>query len=283
MRSFARLAPLAFALALAGSLPALAGPKSATSTKAAAPKPLDKKAVKALQAKLAGSPQEMVEALVAAQAAGPPAAALAPDIEALVRRGSNGAILETALGALGALGAPSSSAVLRPYVQHRVPAIRRAAVRALVATKGPEAAAAFREGLRSGDGQVRGFSATGLGAIGAADALPDLFLALDRNVPEAAASIGQLCGLEDCKRFTARLGKLGFDVMTSGIEPILFRQPPLAEDALVEIVTAVRDLGTPEARRYLADVGARWPANGSKKVKQTLEGAVAAIPTGGKP
>src|SRR5262249_43251237 len=162
--------------------------------------------------------------------------------------------------------------------RHRVPALRRAAVRALATLPSPAAEQALRDGLRSGDGQVRGDAAIGLGAIGATTALPDLFLALDRDVPEAAVAIGQLCAPEDCKRFTARLGKIGFDVMTSGVDPILFRPIPLPEEALLGVVIAVRDLGTPEARRYLGDAAARWPAAGSKRVKQALEDAAASIP-----
>ncbi|MFT3773560.1 MAG: hypothetical protein QM820_49930 [Minicystis sp.] len=288
MRSLVRLAPLAVSASiLAGSAPAIAQtkPAHARTAKAAEPKPLDRKTLKALRAKLAGAPAEVVEALAAAESAGPPAAAIAPEIEAILRRGSTAEIVEGALRALGAMGAPTSSAAVAPYVRHRVPALRRAAARALARLPGGATGQALREGLRSSDGQVRGFSAAGLGAIGAREALPDLFLALDHDVPEAAVAIGQLCEPEECKRFVDRLGKIGLDVMTSGIEPILFRKSALHEDFLLGVVTSLRDLGTPEARRYLADVAARWPAAGSKRVKQALESAAASIPEklGGKP
>jgi HEAT repeat protein len=232
---------------------------------------------KALQAKLAGGDATAIaQALAEAKQAGPGAASIAPAIEDLLRRGAPVAIAKAAMEALSAIGLPSSSAALRPYLSHRIPELRKAAVHALGDTKGPDALAAFREGLRSSDPVVRGFSASGLGNLGAAVALPDLFLALDRHVSEAAAAIGQLCAPNDCESFANKLGDVAFDVMTSGFDPILFRTKPLPEDALLKIVGRLRELGTPEAGKYLADVESRW--SGSAKVKQALESAVASIP-----
>jgi hypothetical protein len=172
----------------------------------------------------------------------------------------------------------SSSAALRPYLRHRSPELRRAAVRNLLKTKGPDAIAGFREGLRSEDGMVRGFSASGLGALGAKEATADLFLALDRGVVEAAGGAGQLCTGADCQKLTRYLGKLPFEVVTSGLDAVLFRTPPLDEALLLDVVTAIRELATPEAGKYLADVASRWPATGSPKVKKALDQAVAMIP-----
>jgi HEAT repeat protein len=244
---------------------------------------MDPKSAKAVVEKLASADAtEVIDGLAAASAAGPSGTPVAPPIEALLRRGATMPVTKAALEALGAIGARSSSAAIRPYLHHRSADLRRAAARALGSTRGPEALAAFKEGLRSNDGQVRGFSATGLGTLGASEALPDLFLALDRNVGEAAASIGQLCGGADCDKFLSRLGKEPFDVMTSGIDPILFRIPPLPDEKLIKLVGDIRELGTPEAGRYLADVLNRWPATGSKRVRQSLESAVSSLPGGGR-
>jgi hypothetical protein len=70
--------------------------------------------------------------------------------------------------------------------------------------------------------------------------------------------------------------------MTSGFDPILFRQKPLPDEALIKIVGRLRELGTPESAKYLADVASRWPAGGSKKVKQAIDSAITSIPGGGK-
>jgi HEAT repeat protein len=238
--------------------------------------------VKALERRLqSGDAAQALMALAAARDAGPAAAGAAPAIEDVLRRGATAPIMKAAIEALGALGQPSSSAPIRPYVWHRMAELRREAARALAATKGSEAVAALREGLRSSDGMVRGLSAAGLGGLGAAEALPDLFAALDRDVTEAAASIGQLCDPAACRRLLGQLGAIGFDVITSGLDPILFRVRPLPEDLLLEIVQRVRNLGTPEAGRYLADVASRWPAGGSPRVKEALAAAVASIPGAG--
>jgi hypothetical protein len=149
-------------------------------------------------------------------------------------------------------------------------------VKALARTRGPEAVAAFRQGLRSSDAAVRGDSAAGLGALAAVEALPDLLVALDRGVVEAAGAIGELCDPAACGDFTRRLGALPFDVVTSGLEPILFRRPPLSDELLLEVVRQVRALATPEAVRFLAGVRSRGPASGSKGVKRALDAGVGA-------
>jgi hypothetical protein len=274
------LAALAAAAVLLGPAdPARAQGKSRTAARTTS---LDRRAARALGEKIAGNdPNEIGQALAAVQAAGPAANALAPAIEALLQRGTSVALGKAAIEALGAIGASSSSGAIRPYMRHRVPDLRRAAARALASTRGPEAIAALREGLRGGDAIVRGLSAAGLGRLGATDALPDLFAALDQNAPEAAASIGQICAGEACDRLVQRLGKLGFDVARGGLEAMLFRSDPLPDDALVKLVEAVRDLGSPEARAYLTDVHGRWPAVGSKRVKQAIERAIAQPSAGG--
>jgi HEAT repeat protein len=285
-----RLFPVALAslaIVMCAALPASAAGKGKAKGKAPVSAPaapvLDEKLSQLVVAKLASNDGgEVLEGLTAAAAGGPVAAPLAPAIEALLVRGTTLTLAKAAIETLGAIGAASSSAALRPYVRHRVPELRRAAARALGSTRGPEALAAFRDGLRSPDGQVRGFSATGLGNLWAADALPDLFLALDHNVTEAAASIGLLCTVETCEKFLTRLGALPLDVMTSGIDPIFFRPKPFPEEKLVDVVGRLRELGSPEAGKYLADVLGRWPAAGSKRVKQSLESAIASLPRGAK-
>lgn len=273
-RALGRAAVAIAALAAAATLappPALA--KGPAAKKQATPT-ID---AKATEAKLRSADANAIaDALAAAKQAGHGAAAVAPAIEDLLRRGAPVALAKAAFEALGAIGSASSSAAIRPYVAHRSPELRKAAVRALAQTKGPEAVAAFREGLRSSDPVVRGFSASGLGDLGAGDALPDLFLALDRSVSESAAAIGQLCAPADCEKFAGKLGAVPFDVMTSGFDSILFRTTPLPEQELLQIVGRLRELGTPEAGKYLADVGSRW--SGSAKVKQAIESAVGSIP-----
>lgn len=235
--------------------------------------------LKKLEAELkSGDEKRMLAALeqiADAEDAGAPAA---PLVNAVLRRGASVPVLTRACEVAAVLKQESSSAVLAPYHRHRVPDVRRAAVKALLKTKGAVAVKALRQALRSPDAQVRGISASGLGVMGAKEALPDLFIALKHNVGEAAGSIGQLCDAKDCEKFADLLGKHPFDIMTSGFDQILFRNPKdMNDDQKIRIVGRLRELGTKDAGNYLADVAERWPKDWSKRVKQAIDGAVKAL------
>ena len=290
MRTGRRLGGHAHAAMLLAVTALTVAPAAAGDTRPRAPRPAAAPAfdIKALEQRVRGpDPAEVLAALAEARDAGPTAAAAAPIIEDLLRRGATLPIMKAALEALRALAQPSSSPAIRPYIQHRDPDIRREAARALTETRGPDATAALRAALRSNDGMLRGLAAAGLGTVGALEALPDLFLALDRDIPEAATSIGQLCDPKSCRRLLDRMGTIDFAVMTSALDGILLRppsrpqphsEPPLPEDLLLDVVRRVRDLATPEAGRYLADIAARWPASASPRVKSELDAASRAVP-----
>jgi hypothetical protein len=112
----------------------------------------------------------------------------------------------------------------------------------------------------------------------AKEVVGDLFVALEHKVSEAAASIGQLCSGPECDRLAAKLGSVPFDVVTSGLDQVLFRSAKDVPDELkIKIVGRVREMGTGEANRFLRDVQGRWPKkDGAPKVKQSLDQAVLA-------
>jgi hypothetical protein len=171
----------------------------------------------------------------------------------------------------------AASEAIAVYLRHRSVTLRRAAAKALVQTKGAAAVKGLRAALSDEDAQVRGVAATGLGALKAKDAVGDLFVALDHRIQEAAASIGQLCNPDECEALVTRMGKIPFDVLTSGLDPILFRPATeVSDDAKVKLVTRVRELGTGEANRFLRDVQKRWPAAWSSRIKQSIDQGVQA-------
>jgi len=222
-----------------------------------------------------GDKPRIQQALEAIRASGDKAAA--PAVEAFLKKGASADLVVVALAAAASMKQTSSSAVIAPYVQHRTEDVRRAATKALIKTKGPEAVKALKEGLRSLDAQVRGFSATGLGSLGAKDAMDDLFNALSHNVNEAAGAIGQLCDPASCEKFAKLTGKHQFDVMVSGFDQILFRsEKDMSEDQKIKIVGRCRELGTKESGKYLVDVQGRWPKEWSRRVKQAIDAAVKA-------
>ena len=182
-----------------------------------------------------------------------------------------------AIDTLGDVEVESSSKTLAWYAVHRNPTVRQAAVKALARTKGPAAVTGLRHALSDGDAVVRGMAATGLGSLKAKDAVRDLFVALDHRIGEAAASIGQLCTPAQCDELAGKLGKLPFDIVTGGLDQVLFRPPAeIDDDQKVKLVGRLRELGTGEANKFLRDVQKRWPPAWSPRVRQAVEQAVLA-------
>jgi HEAT repeat protein len=209
------------------------------------------------------------------------AAAAAPAVAEVLTKGLSEPLTQQAIDTLGDLESPEGSPALALYATHRTVAIRRSAVKALTRTKGPAAGAALKRALGDADAQVRGNAASALGALKAKDAVPDLFVALDHKVNEAAASIGQLCNAEQCDQLASKLGKLPFDVVTGGLDPILFRPvADVSEDTKIKVLGRLRELGTAEANRYLKDVEKRLPKETSPRIKQAVEQAVKATSGG---
>jgi len=199
----------------------------------------------------------------------------APLVEALLGRGANSKLLLRAIGVAGALGAPSSSAALAPYVKHRAPDVRRAAAQSLARTKGSIAVSALRDALRGSDPALRSTAAEGLGTLGAKDAVPDLFVVLPKEVPEAAGAIGVLCRAEECQRFVGLLGKLPFDVMESGFLPLLLRTDTDAPDAAkLQLIEQLRRMATPKASELLTRALSSYPEKGNPKIRAALDAAL---------
>ena len=154
-------------------------------------------------------------------------------------------------------------------------------MKSLTRTKGSAAAAALKHALSDADAVVRGTAASGLGSLKAKDAVPELFVALDHRVNEAAASIGQLCNPEQCEALAGKLGKLPFDVVTGGLDQVLFRPTAdVSDDAKLKVIGRIREQGTIEGNKFLRDVQKRWPSGTSPRVRQAIDQAVMATAGG---
>jgi HEAT repeat protein len=209
--------------------------------------------------------------------AGKNGARLAPAIAELLQKGLTRELTEAAIDTLGDTEAEAGSAAIAPYARHRNVKVRQASVKALAKTKGAVAIKALRGALSDSDPMVRGFSANALGTLKAKDATADLFVALDHRVNEAAAAIGLLCGADECDKLAMRLGKLPFDVVTGGLDQVLFRTD-LTEDAKIKMIGKLRELGTGEVNKFLKDVQKRMQG-ASPRIKQSIDQAIQA--TGG--
>ncbi len=197
----------------------------------------------------------------------------------LLKRGLTAPLAEATLDTLGDVEGESASETIAWYTHHRAPNVRRAAVKALGHTKGAVAVKALKHALSDGDAGVRGSAASALGALKARESVGDLLTALDHRVVEAAAAIGQLCKEDECDKLASKLGSLQFDIVTSGLEQMLFRPPSeISDDAKVKVLGRIRELGTPDANKFLRDVQKRGTAF-SPRVKQAIDQGILA--TGG--
>jgi hypothetical protein len=223
-----------------------------------------------------GAEPDQLAALDAlAQMSGPNAPAAAGVVNELLARGASVTVLVRALGAAGKLAQPSSSAAVAPYTRHRISEVRVAATRALAGTGGSDAVSALRAILHGNDAPSRGFAASGLATLKAKDAVPDLFAVLAKDVPESAEAIGQLCAPADCSKFADNIGKLPFDLMQSGLAPILLRpETEVPPELKLDLLERLRKLQTDEARKFLQTVRASYPEKGNAWVKYGLDQAV---------
>ena len=233
-----------------------------------------------LQKLRSGDAAQVRGALDDIRVAGKSGAGSAAAVANALERGLTTELTIAALDTLSDLEAESSSDAIAWYAAHRTATIRQAAVKALIHTKGTVAVRTLRHALSDGDAQVRGLAATGLGTLKAKDAVGDLFVALDHRVGEAAAAVGQLCVPAECDQLAGKLGRLPFDIVTSGLDQVLFRPATeINDDEKVKMVGRVRELGTPDANKFLRDVQKRWPSTWSPRVKQAIDQGVLA--TGG--
>jgi len=252
---------------------ATAAPKG-TKAEKAAPAAKPKLDLPGLQKSLeSGDEPATLAALDAIAKSGEPAAA--PLVEQLLARGASVTVLSRAIETLGILAQPSSGAALAPYAQHRTPELRRAALRALIATKSPMAGDVLRKALHGNDASQRAIAARGLGELGVRAAVPELFSVLPKDVAEAAQSLGQLCAGAECEKLADLLGKLRFEVMQSAIVPLLLRpQQDVPDELKLKLIERLRRMATQPANQLLQTALAKFPPDGSPKVKQGLERAL---------
>jgi HEAT repeat protein len=267
--------PLIIGAALLVGSAAAAAPKAGppSAQKPAAP-PRTKLDLSALQKALeSGDEAKAVAALETIASSGDPAGATL--VELLLSRGASVTVASRAIETLGILRQPSSGAALAPYAQHRTPELRRAALRALIATKSPLAGDVLRKALHGSDPSQRAIAARGLGELGVRAVVLELFRVLPKDVAEAAQSIGMLCTGQECEKFMELLGKLRFEVMESGIVPLLLRaQTDVPDELKLKLIERLRRMATKPANELLQGALSRFPADGSPRVKKGLERAL---------
>jgi hypothetical protein len=273
---------IAHRLCICGAVLALStGTGAATPPKAAkrtfGVQPIPKLPTNTLERLQSGDAALIQSALDDVRVAGQAGAVAVPVIATLLRQGVSLALTRAAIETLGETESEAASDVLSWYARHRDVEVRKSAVQALAHAGGPETVLALRVALTDSEPSVRGLAATGLGTLKVHEAVADLFTALDHGVKDAATSVGQICAPSDCEKLVDKLGRMPLDVVTSGIERVLFRPAAeVSDDLKLKIVGRVRELGTAGAHGFLRGVQARWPKGGSPQVRQAIDEAVRA-------
>lgn len=201
--------------------------------------------------------------------------ALTKDIVTRLDKGLPRELIKKALETLADLEDPAGVPACDAYMAHRDAEVRLAAIRCLGGAKGPQATKAIRAALGDTDPRVHATAATLLGEAKATDAVPDLIVALDKGVNEAAVSIGMLCAPTggECDQLLNRMKSKPFDVISSGLQQLLARKE-VPDDYKKKVITQVRELASAKAREFLETVKKAWPPNGSKVVAEALDKAI---------
>lgn len=215
---------------------------------------------------------------LAAQGRSRPAAAppLAPLVEAALAGGPD-AEVDAAIDALRARADEAATPALVSLTQHRRLGARRRAYLALASLRGPEARAAVSAGLSDADASIRSLCARALGEMGAHEALPRLFLALERGVNDATQSIGSLASEADLPRYHAHLERVPLGAMLEGYGRIV-RRADLSWALKRDILHRLFEVSGLEVRGFLVQWHRELPASAPAELREDLERSIRRIP-----
>lgn len=182
-------------------------------------------------------------------------------ISTRIQQGMPRGLLMQAIETLGLIGDPSAGPTLIALARHRVPAVRTAAIHALVGCRVEGASEVLQRAVHDLDPAVRAAAALALGQLGDRSAVPLLFRALDRNIVEAAPSLGHLVRGEEIQQLMGYLGRVQFDAMTPALNE-LFARDDINQRQKLNLVAQLQELGTGAARTFLEDLIALMPPGG---------------------
>ncbi len=200
--------------------------------------------------------------------------AVAP-LSARIRGGLPPALLVSALDTLTVIGHADAGPVLFELAVHRRPEIRLRAVQAIAACRPRGGERALISGLGDSSAEVRAASATALGELRAADAIPTLFLAFERDVPEAGVALGRLVRPEHIRQVLSYLGRVSFATMRLVLAEVLVRRD-LGDRPRLDVIAALAELATGEVRTFLEETVGALPA-GSDAVRRAAQDAITRI------
>lgn len=193
-----------------------------------------------------------------------------PMVSTVLLRGVPPNVAASGLEAIQRSGrAEGSEAVLR-FLSHRRPTLRRYAVAAAWAIHTPAMVRAIESSLGDPSAAVREHAARALGEIGDAHSVTALWQALEHDVdrtlrPEgselahrAAVSIARRGTPEDITRLLTFMQRASFTAMSEALQAALARTD-VPDPIKVNVINAVGNLATPDARTFLTDFARTAP------------------------
>ena len=256
MPNLSRLSAASVSLAaLAALSPVSAQPRPRTPVTAAASRPLTlREATQRLQS---ADPDEITEGVDALTRIG--TADAVPPLVNLLRSGLPDDLLDLVVTKLGILGRPEAIEELGSLLRHRRSAVRLRAVTSLSQIRDERSRGLIESGLRDSNNGVRAEAARALGRINARASLSLLQRAFERNIPEAAESIGALGDAPAAEHLLESVGHAPLSVLLPGFRRFLDR----------------RDLPDPVKLRIVEQLVSRSPTT---QVKAFLQEWVRELP-----
>jgi hypothetical protein len=196
-----------------------------------------------------------------------------------LRAGQADAVADYALEILGKTGSGLAYPTLLSFTFHRRASARLIAYRAIAANPQPGTVAIISGALSDSDASVRGAAAVILASLRARDQVPRLLLALDRGVPEAAASIGQLGNAESARNITKYINKYPLSILLNGYRHFLERTD-IGEKTELEIVATLADLAVPEVKAFFQSFLEAGGAKGRPVLQKAIEVEIKRIKSG---
>jgi len=174
-----------------------------------------------------------------------------PPMVDLIHRGVDDSALENVVEKLGIIGRPEAIDELSSLLHHRRSTVREKAVTALSHIRDNRVRPLLESGLRDSDPTVRGAAARALGEIGARQSVELLQRAFERNVPEAAESLGRLGTVAIAEHMLESVGRSPLGILLPGFRRFLDRRD-IADPAKLHIVEQlVARSPTSEVKRFL--------------------------------
>lgn len=179
-----------------------------------------------------------------------------------IRRGLPRQLVVPFVETLGILHQPNAGPVLLEVaIVHRHPDVRVAAIRSIQSCRPSGAASVVRARLGDPSPNVRAAAAVALGALRDRDAVDPLFLALDRQLYEAAPALANIISGDEIGRLTGYVGRLPFDVMSPALTELLARED-IPERRKLDLIAQLQELGTSEVKVFLEELADSIPATG---------------------